>query len=114
MGWNLNEDILIASLHIQLDDTYTNDDTEFEKEKFINIVTQVRELLHSFDIHSATIQPEFFTQESKLSHPHQSNGKSSTRQNPPLNKNAFEETSELNCSVDNASGCFNQNCLGHS
>lgn len=127
--WNLNEDILIASLHIQLDDRYTNNETEFEKKKFIGIVTQVRELLHGFNIHSATIQPEFSSQSVRF--PGNVNGDQSpvhlnlnghANNQPPASpsnsKNsqytkAFGETSELNCSVDNASGCFNENCLNH-
>ncbi|KAK6458074.1 cation efflux protein [Scheffersomyces xylosifermentans] len=82
--WNLNEDILIASLHIELEascyapvintgeavartelahsDTVnsvsTVNDTQIDKAIFLQVVSQVREVLHKFGIHSVTIQPE--------------------------------------------------------
>lgn len=63
--WNLNEDILIASLHVELNHgpevNNTSNDTidQIDRVTFVNAVTQVREILHRFGIHSATIQPEF-------------------------------------------------------
>lgn len=90
--WNLNEDILIASLHVELSEGLEDDN--FEKLKFVNTVAKVREILHKFNIHSATIQPEFFNSNSNLA-----------------SDQAYGETSKFNCSVDDATGCFNQNCL---
>ncbi|KAG7195461.1 uncharacterized protein KQ657_003223 [Scheffersomyces spartinae] len=54
--WNLNEDILIASLHLEL---VSNTDDCIKKTDFLSAVGQVREILHRYGIHSATIQPEF-------------------------------------------------------
>lgn len=54
--WNLNEDILIASLHVELAEELNEN---FTKEKFLVTVAKVREVLHKFDINSVTIQPEF-------------------------------------------------------
>ncbi|ODV62319.1 Zn(2+) transporter ZRC1 [Ascoidea rubescens DSM 1968] len=48
--WNLTEDILIASLHVELDAS---------PEKFFDICVQIKKILHKYGIHSATIQPEF-------------------------------------------------------
>ena len=56
--WNLNEDILIASLHLEIVDSAESDDT-INKSVFLEVVSQVRVVLHQFGIDSATIQPEF-------------------------------------------------------
>ncbi|CUM50404.1 uncharacterized protein AC631_01772 [Debaryomyces fabryi] len=99
--WNLNEDILIASLHVELNQgpevTNTSNDTidQIDRVTFVNAVTQVREILHRFGIHSATIQPEFSNGSKKL------NKKAS----------AYGQTNVDNCIVDGASGCDNNQCL---
>lgn len=91
--WNLNEDILIASLHLELADISVASDEQFDKHAFLNAVSQVREILHEFGIHSATIQPEF-------------GGKS----NPNL-YTVYGPTSKLSCVVDDASNCDNSTCI---
>lgn len=99
--WNLNEDILIASLHVELNHgpevNNTSNDTidQIDRVTFVNAVTQVREILHRFGIHSATIQPEFSNGSKKL------NKKAS----------AYGQTNIENCIVDGASGCDNDQCL---
>ncbi|CUM53391.1 unnamed protein product [Debaryomyces tyrocola] len=99
--WNLNEDILIASLHVELNHgpevNNTSNDTidQIDRVTFVNAVTQVREILHRFGIHSATIQPEFSNDSKKL------NKKVS----------AYGQTNIDNCIVDGASGCDNDQCL---
>ncbi|ORZ01503.1 cation efflux family-domain-containing protein [Syncephalastrum racemosum] len=47
--WQLSDTKLIASLHVQLR-SHTN---------YMNVATQMRQLLHTYRIHSVTIQPEF-------------------------------------------------------
>ncbi|KAL6452468.1 ZRC1 Zinc/cadmium resistance protein [Candida maltosa Xu316] len=79
--WNLNEDILIATLHIELnpncevnlplppvtngDGTNSSSDDEFpsqiDRKLFLAAVHQVREVLLRYGINSVTIQPEFQT-----------------------------------------------------
>lgn len=61
--WNLNEDILIASLHLEL---ASNSEDSIRKTEFVCAVGQVREILHRYGIHSATIQPEFGELEATL------------------------------------------------
>lgn len=56
--WNLNEDILIASLHLELEETVTTPKV-IDQALFFEAVTQVRQVLFEFGIKSATIQPEF-------------------------------------------------------
>lgn len=90
--WNLNEDILIASLHLQLDNL--GESPDFQKAKFVAIVKQVREVLHTFNIHSVTIQPEF--EPSVLT-----------------SGSEFYGNDDPKCAVDVATGCFNGNCLKH-
>lgn len=84
--WCLNEDILIASIHIELKDQ--ND--QLNKQVFLEIVSQVREILHNYGIHSATIQPEF----------------SNTL---TLESQSFGQTTKDNCIVDNIANC-DTNC----
>ncbi|CAG90136.1 DEHA2G03278p [Debaryomyces hansenii CBS767] len=99
--WNLNEDILIASLHVELNHgpevNNTSNDTidQIDRVTFVNAVTQVREILHRFGIHSATIQPEF------------SNGSKKLKKKA----SAYGQTNIENCIVDGASGCDNDQCL---
>lgn len=99
--WNLNEDILIASLHVELnrgsESTNASSDSvdQIDRATFVNVVTQVREILHRFGIHSATIQPEFSSDARKL------NRKAS----------AYGQTNVSSCIVDGASGCDSDQCL---
>lgn len=51
--WQLNEDKIVASLHILVD--CSNDQTA----RFMAIAEKVRHALHLWGIHSTTIQPEF-------------------------------------------------------
>lgn len=99
--WNLNEDILVGSLHIELNEDkgeFNNSNKHFNKKQFIDTVTQVREVLHKFDIHTATIQPEF----------------NSNLRLSRSNTDAYGETNEVSCVLDNTSGCFNEQCLKHT
>lgn len=61
--WTLDEEILIASLHIELNDIdkHTSDECEehINKIAFSEAVAQVREILFRYHINSVTIQPEF-------------------------------------------------------
>lgn len=54
--WNLNEDFLIASVHIELNEEA---DTSINKRAFLEVVALVRQILHKYGIDSVTIQPEF-------------------------------------------------------
>lgn len=64
--WNLNEDYLISSLHVEFkeQEPVSHQDTEedrqcINKAAFVETVSQVRAILHRFGIDSVTIQPEF-------------------------------------------------------
>lgn len=63
--WNLNEDFLIASVHVELNDqaaTSSSDEVNvINKIEFVEVVTLVREILHKYGIDSVTVQPEFTT-----------------------------------------------------
>lgn len=48
--WNLTEQLLIASLHVELD---------CSPESFLDVASEIKSCLHEYGIHSATIQPEF-------------------------------------------------------
>ncbi|OWB63705.1 hypothetical protein B5S29_g4707 [[Candida] boidinii] len=48
--WNLTEKLLIASLHVDLNTS---------PENFIEVAQVIKQCLHAYGIHSATIQPEF-------------------------------------------------------
>ncbi|CAK7902370.1 vacuolar zinc transporter Zrc1p [[Candida] anglica] len=101
--WNLNEDILIASLHIELNHSPKCDESEegmLDKEAFVKAVTSVREILHKYGVHSATIQPEFPPVVAAVV-PSTLNKKAS----------AYGSTNQANCIVDEASGCDNDSCL---
>ncbi|KAK9456392.1 cation efflux protein [Dipodascopsis uninucleata] len=50
--WILRENLFIASLHVSV---YVNAD------EFMSLSRQIRQLLHEYGIHSATIQPEFIS-----------------------------------------------------
>lgn len=47
--WQLNDTKLIASLHVLLK----------SREGYMSLGSEIRKVLHSYGIHSATIQPEF-------------------------------------------------------
>lgn len=64
--WNLNEDFLIASLHLELNEKTPESnihdakgDGRIDKNAFVETVAQVREILLKHGISSVTIQPEF-------------------------------------------------------
>lgn len=66
--WNLNEDFLIASVHIELNDVdqssnvaVSSGDGAINKDAFLEVVALVRAILHKYGIDSVTIQPEFST-----------------------------------------------------
>lgn len=68
--WNLNEDFLVASVHIELKDQEPNSSSSvieegvIKKNEFVEVVTLVREILHKYGIDSVTVQPEFTTKKS--------------------------------------------------
>ncbi|SGZ57879.1 CIC11C00000002105 [Sungouiella intermedia] len=63
--WNLNEDFLVASVHIELNsseqDEAVSENETINKAAFVEVVGLVREILHKYGIDSVTIQPEFAT-----------------------------------------------------
>lgn len=91
--WNLNEDILIASLHVELNHDGKD---QITKDSFVSAVRQVREVLHRFGIHSATIQPEFLPL---------TEGRALLRR-----ASAYGSTNKLTCAVDDVADC-DPNCL---
>ncbi|KAI5953978.1 ZRC1 [Candida margitis] len=117
--WNLNEDILIASLHVELtprcevvlpengqnepqsDSPDESSNTQIDRNLFLIVVSQVRDILHKYGIHSVTIQPEFPSLKNKSL-------KSVGAQND--DSNAFGNTSKLNCLVDGFTNCDTQSC----
>lgn len=48
--WNLTETFFIASVHVQIDSS---------PDHFSDIAKSIREIFHTYGIHSATVQPEF-------------------------------------------------------
>ncbi|KAG2732891.1 hypothetical protein G9P44_003881 [Scheffersomyces stipitis] len=127
--WNLNEDILIASLHIELEDSCyaqqapqvplpngvhnhsplvdlaasesfvsvsTVNYSQIDKNTFLKVVSQVREVMHKFGIHSVTIQPEFtnYAKSIKLT----------------KRPSAYGNTNSSNCFVDEISQCDTERC----
>lgn len=101
--WNLNEDILIASLHLELGENDGTDEN-FNKTAFIDAVKQVREILHSFGIHSATIQPEFLRASSV------DETSSETQKSLARKASAYGATNKSTCAVDDVAGC-DTDCL---
>ncbi|RKP31422.1 hypothetical protein METBISCDRAFT_22446 [Metschnikowia bicuspidata] len=68
--WNLDEDFLVASLHLEMNETshisVVESDAnagQINKCAFIETVAQVRLILHNYKINSVTIQPEFLAKE---------------------------------------------------
>ena len=50
--WNLTEAVFIASVHVQVDST---------PDKFTTVAKLIRDVFHNYNIHSATVQPEFIS-----------------------------------------------------
>ncbi|XBW38006.1 hypothetical protein QEN19_003591 [Hanseniaspora menglaensis] len=48
--WNLDESFSIASLHVEI---------ECSQSEYMSIAKQIRNVFHKYNIHSATVQPEF-------------------------------------------------------
>lgn len=63
--WNLDEDFLVASLHLELNEgsDVNSDCGKINKSSFSDTVAQVRLILHKYRINSVTIQPEFLAKE---------------------------------------------------
>lgn len=69
--WNLDEDFLVASLHLELNETSDVNVTDcnnttsghVDKSAFVDTVAKVRLILHKYRINSVTIQPEFLAKE---------------------------------------------------
>ena len=68
--WNLDENFLVASLHLEMNETshISLDESDanagqINKFTFIETVAQVRLILHNYEINSVTIQPEFLSKE---------------------------------------------------
>lgn len=63
--WNLDEDFLVASLHLELNESSEvgvldgAQCGQINKTAFVDTVAQVRLILHKYRINSVTIQPEF-------------------------------------------------------
>ncbi|CCF57809.1 hypothetical protein KAFR_0D01630 [Kazachstania africana CBS 2517] len=51
--WNLTESIFIASIHVQID---------CEPDKYLELAKLIRNIFHQHGIHSATVQPEFVSE----------------------------------------------------
>jgi zinc transporter 1 len=54
--WQLSDSQIIASMHIQVEFPIND---EGGSERYMRVAKEVRECLHAYGIHSATIQPEF-------------------------------------------------------
>jgi solute carrier family 30 (zinc transporter), member 1 len=54
--WQLSDSQIIASMHIQVEFPIND---EGGSERYMEVAKEVRECLHAYGIHSATIQPEF-------------------------------------------------------
>ncbi|CAK9440331.1 uncharacterized protein LODBEIA_P44310 [Lodderomyces beijingensis] len=121
--WGLNEDILIASLHVEFTpncevilpasgghDTsngsqISSEDDDLKtmhinRQVFLTVVSQVRDVLHKYGIHSVTIQPEFPSIKNKIK----------TNNGAGDEQNAFGSTSKSNCLVDEFTNCDSQSC----
>lgn len=68
--WNLDEDFLVASLHLELNESSdvnavdcSTNSGHIDKSAFVDTVAQVRLILHKYRINSVTIQPEFLAKE---------------------------------------------------
>ncbi|KAG7700597.1 hypothetical protein KL951_000712 [Ogataea haglerorum] len=116
--WNLTERLLICSLHVDL---------SVSPEEFLDVAATIKQCLHAYGIHSATIQPEFseyyakinklpkrFSSEADLqnvaasetagllSHEHRSYGSAVPAPN-----------GQIGCIVDAAVNCTAENCVKH-
>ncbi|KAI5951490.1 ZRC1 [Candida jiufengensis] len=128
--WNLNEDILIASLHIELtsnceinlpsqtpqqqnesnDSVDSTDDSnmQIDRKLFLIVVSQVRDILHKYGVHSVTIQPEFPSyKKSELKTQKKNNNKKHNNNNE---ENTFGNTTKSFCLVDGFTNCDSESC----
>ncbi|KAI3404399.2 ZRC1 [Candida oxycetoniae] len=155
--WNLNEDILIASLHIELapscevslpalaittttdSETHNQSGTskthdninetegantlQINRKLFLTVVSQVRDVLHKYGIHSVTIQPEFpstklqKTDNNKglASSSNNSNNSSSNNNgnnNNNSNNNNNNNNNNSNSNNSNTNNGYNKNVFG--
>ncbi|CCE64568.1 hypothetical protein TPHA_0I00620 [Tetrapisispora phaffii CBS 4417] len=115
--WNLTESLFIASVHVKVDAT---------PENFTSIAKLIRNVFHNYNIHSATVQPEFINssitadQNKKFSILAGSSTESSTALEitngtqdvirPSQNRYGSTQD-QSNCLVDNLSNCNTDDCL---
>lgn len=124
--WNLTESFYIASIHVEIDSTPTN---------FMEVARLIRSIFHRYGIHSATVQPEFVSNDhisldtykkfsmiaggvygsSTVSLQNTSNNVDTSNINTVLtNPSSFAygaTSSETRCMVDEVSHCNADSCL---
>ncbi|EDO15969.1 hypothetical protein Kpol_1044p29 [Vanderwaltozyma polyspora DSM 70294] len=112
--WNLTESVFIASVHVQVDST---------PDKFTTVAKLIRDVFHNYNIHSATVQPEFASgnvtseQSRKFSllaggNPHGPNSASSLDSLSQSGRSAYGSTAvDRYCLVDEVSNCNTSDCL---
>ena len=54
--WQLSENKIVASVHVCV-----AHEGEEGSRSFMEVSGEIRKVLHEYDVHSSTIQPEFFT-----------------------------------------------------
>lgn len=117
--WNLTESIFIASIHVKIECT---------PDQYINSAKLIRNIFHEYGIHSATVQPEFTSDnvssdiQRRFSRIAGGRDEFSSSNSPPEIANLPNQerpapsaygatTSDTNCLIDDAVNCNADNCL---
>lgn len=81
--WQLSETQPIASLHVQLDFSIEQGEVA---ERYMTVAKAIREFLHEYGIHSATVQPEFCLdpEQNHAGQVHTSTSPEGSRTPPPI------------------------------
>ncbi|KAH3665625.1 hypothetical protein OGAPHI_003813 [Ogataea philodendri] len=115
--WNLTEKLLICSLHVDL---------SVSPDEFLSVAATIKQCLHAYGIHSATIQPEFtqyyakhnrlptrFSSEADLHGLAAEETQGLLAQDQRSYGAAAASNGQIGCMVDAAVNCTAENCVEH-
>ncbi|KAL2755794.1 hypothetical protein ACRALDRAFT_1043153 [Sodiomyces alcalophilus JCM 7366] len=95
--WQLSDTRVVASMHVQVSFPITAEGGE----KYMQLARRARQCLHAYGIHSATIQPEFRSDEAR------SSDDAATAQGA---NGAVDATQTTPCLLDCVDECFGRGC----
>ena len=100
--WNLTEATTIASIHVKLD---------ISPEEFVSTAKLIRHIFHNHGVHSATVQPEFESNEATPQERRRFSIIAGGADEPNVIDTTYGSTTrDTNCQADNLANCYSDRC----